>query len=132
MGKMLWTATAVGLALGGAGGSALAQDQGWYTQGDFIPTDRVEIVIANDLNEDRKDAPIVIRRDQLPMLADIQELTATVVDPAGAPDAEPSAAVLARQGPTSGAAKPTAMPSSISSTTSTRTESGTSSFSSPT
>ena len=102
MGRLLWTATAVGTALGGAGGSAFAQSPaqtGWYTQGDFIPVERVEIVIANDLNEDRRVQPIVLRRDQLPMLADIQELTATVVDPDGEPRPEPSAALLARQGP---------------------------------
>ena len=86
-----------GLAAG-AGGPAAAQD-GWYTQGDFAPSARVEIVIANDLNEDRKDAPIVIRRDQLPMLADIQELTATLVDPEGDARPEPTPELLARQGP---------------------------------
>lgn len=84
--------------LAGAAGGALAQD-GWYTQGDFAPAARVEIVIANDLNEDRKDAPIVIRRDQLPMLADIQELTATLVDPEGEARPEPTPELLARQGP---------------------------------
>jgi len=90
----------IGLAaiLAAAGGEALAQD-GWYTQGDFAPSARVEIVIANDLDEDRADAPIVIRRDQLPMLADIQELTATLVDPNGEARPEPTAAILARQGP---------------------------------
>ena len=91
-------ALAIGLISAGAGGSAFAQD-GWYTQGDFVPIDRVAIVIANDLNEDRKDQPIVIRRDQLPMLADIQELTATLVDPAGESRPEPTPALLARQGP---------------------------------
>jgi len=97
MTKRFWMTTA-GVLLAGAGGHALAQDA-WYTQGDFLPAQRIEIVIANDLNEDRKDAPIVIRRDQLPMLADIQELTATLVDPAGMPDVEPTPAQLARQGP---------------------------------
>lgn len=77
---------------------AVAQD-GWYTQGDFEPRSRVEIVIANDLNEDRSDTPVVIRRDQLPMLADIQELTVTLVDPAGEPRPQPTAAQLAVQGP---------------------------------
>ncbi|CAN5292225.1 hypothetical protein BH09PSE1_BH09PSE1_22050 [soil metagenome] len=90
--------TAAGVLLGGAGGAARAQDA-WYTQGDFLPSQRIEIVIANDLNQDRKDAPIVIRRDQLPMMADIQELTATLVDPDATPDPTPSAALLARQGP---------------------------------
>lgn len=91
-------ALAIGLIAAGAGGSAYAQD-GWYTQGDFVPVERVAIVIANDLDEDRKDQPIVIRRDQLPMLADIQELTATLVDPAGESRPEPTPALLARQGP---------------------------------
>ena len=73
--------------------------EAWYTQGDFAPNERVTVVIANDLDEDRSDAPVVIRRDQLPMLADIQELTITLVDPAGDPRPQPSAALLARQGP---------------------------------
>lgn len=78
--------------------SAVAQDA-WYVQGDFAPTERVAIVIANDLDDDRTAAPVVIRRDQLPMLADIQELTVTLVDPAGEPRPEPSPELLARQGP---------------------------------
>lgn len=77
--------------------STAAQD--WYVQGDFAPTERVAVVIANDLDEDRRDAPVVIRRDQLPMLADIQELTVTLVDPAGESRPQPSPELLARQGP---------------------------------
>ena len=90
---------ALALSLASAvAGTAAAQD-GWYLEGDFRPLSRVEITISNDLDEDRKDAPIVIRRDQLPMLADIHELTVTLVDPAGEPRPEPSAALLASQGP---------------------------------
>jgi len=77
--------------------TAAAQD--WYVQGDFAPGQRVAVVIANDLDEDRRDAPVVLRRAQLPMLADIQELTVTLVDPAGEPRPEPSPELLARQGP---------------------------------
>lgn len=84
--------------LAAVGGPAFAQD-GWYVQGDFAPSARIEIVISNDLSEDRKDAPIVIRRDQLPMLADIQELTVTLVDPEGEARPEPMPELLARQGP---------------------------------
>lgn len=78
--------------------SASAQDA-WYVQGDFAPRERVAVVIANDLNEDRPGVPVVVRRDQLPMLADIQELTVTLVDPAGTPRPDPSPELLARQGP---------------------------------
>lgn len=78
--------------------SAAAQDA-WYVQGDFAPRDRVAVVIANDLNEHRHGVPVIVRRDQLPMLADIQELTVTLVDPAGTPRPEPSPELLARQGP---------------------------------
>ncbi|MEN5364213.1 DUF4861 family protein [Brevundimonas intermedia] len=78
--------------------SAAAQDA-WYVQGDFAPRERVAVVIANDLEEDRPGVPVVVRRDQLPMLADIQELTVTLVDPAGTPRPEPSPELLARQGP---------------------------------
>ncbi|QYF87106.1 DUF4861 family protein [Brevundimonas sp. PAMC22021] len=77
----------------------VASPSTWYEQGDFAPVERVTLVIANDLAEDRKDAPVVVRRDQLPMLADIQELTVTLVDPAGEPRPEPSRELLARQGP---------------------------------
>lgn len=77
---------------------AMAQDA-WYVQGDFTPSTRVAVVIANDLDEDRPGVPVVIRRDQVPMLADIQELTVTLVDPMGEPRPEPSPQLLARQGP---------------------------------
>ena len=94
-GRLLATAIA---AVAAVASSAAAQDA-WYIQGDFQPSERIAIIIANDLDEDRSDAPVVIRRDQLPMLADIQELTVTLVDPAGEPRPEPSPALLARQGP---------------------------------
>lgn len=93
-----WVGALAFLLTSGFAGTAAAQD-GWYVEGDFRPSVRVEIVIANDLDEDRKDAPIVIRRDQLPMLADIHELSISLVDPAGDPRPEPSRAVLASQGP---------------------------------
>ncbi|PZO07189.1 MAG: hypothetical protein DCF28_00035 [Alphaproteobacteria bacterium] len=92
-----WLVAAVMVSMSGAT-SAAAQD-GWYAEYDFLPLSRVEIVIANDLDEDRKDAPIIIRRDQLPMLADIHELAVSLVDPSGQPRSEPSPELLASQGP---------------------------------
>ena len=96
VGRVLGTLSAL---LIGAAATAPSAQEGWYVQGDFTPQERVAVVIVNDLDEERRDAPVLIRRDQLPMLADIQELTVTLVDPQGQPRPEPSSELLARQGP---------------------------------
>ncbi len=88
----------LGVALVALPASA-TQSDGWYTQGDFKPSERIEIRLTNDLDIDRPNTPVVITRDQIPALADIHDLTVTLVDPAGEARPEPSAAVLAVQGP---------------------------------
>jgi len=69
---------------------AMAQGRAWYTQGDFEPGRRIVLELANDLDVDRVNAPIVIPRAMMPV-ADLHELEVTVVDPALAPSPEPSA-----------------------------------------
>lgn len=76
----------------------VAGDPGWYSQGSFVPDERVAIVIRNPLDEAREGAPVVIRRADLPMLHDVHELSITLVDPAGAPRGEPSLRTRAAEG----------------------------------
>lgn len=68
--------------------SILAQDHPWYTQGNFVPAERLTVELRNDLDFDRVNVPVVIRRDQMPV-ADLHELQLTVVDPALPPAPEP-------------------------------------------
>ena len=62
----------------------------WYTQGDFRPAARFAIDLANDLDIDRSNVPVVVRRDQV-AIADLHELAVTVVDPSLPPAPEPTA-----------------------------------------
>jgi len=77
---------------------AAAAPAAWYTQGDFEPDRRVEILVRNPLDQARPNSPVVIRRDQLGALPDVHELAITVVDPALSGRPEPSAEVFRRQG----------------------------------
>jgi hypothetical protein len=52
----------------------------WYSQGDFAPAIRIAFDITNELDVDRVNQPVVIRRDQMP-IADLHELEVTLVDP---------------------------------------------------
>jgi hypothetical protein len=72
-----------------AGGLVAAQGRPWYTEGDFHPTVRWVFELTNDLDEDRVNTPVVIRRDQVPV-ADLHELRVTVVDPSLPPLPEPT------------------------------------------
>jgi hypothetical protein len=72
-----------------SGGITTGQGHQWYTQGDFKPSTRIVVELANDLDIPRVNAPIVIRRDQLP-IADLHELEVTVVDPSLPPSPEPT------------------------------------------
>jgi hypothetical protein len=62
----------------GAGG-------GWYTEGDFAPSQRIEITLTNPLDVDRTGCPITIKRLDLPD-RNIKELWVTVVDPSLPPN----------------------------------------------
>ena len=46
--------------------SAQSSSDGWYTEGDFTPERRIEVTIANPLDIDSKQCPVVIKREQLP------------------------------------------------------------------
>ena len=70
---------------------------GWYTEGDFAPTHRVRVDVANPLAFDRQDCPIVITRDQFPETS-FNEADIFVVDPALPSQPDPSKAEAKRVG----------------------------------
>ncbi|WP_191621375.1 DUF4861 family protein [Marinihelvus fidelis] len=83
------------------GGTALAADDtanGWYTQGDFTPTQRVRLTISNPLDRARENSPVIITREQLAALPDVHELSITLVDPQGESRPEPTPEHFNRQG----------------------------------
>jgi hypothetical protein len=80
-------------------GAAQAAESPWYTQGTFAPTERIEIKLVNDLDEDRVGSPVILTPEQLPMLRGIQALTITLVDPAGQPRPAPDHERQASEGP---------------------------------
>lgn len=64
-------------------------DYGWYTEGDYIPSTRVKVVVKNVLDFDRKTCPVIIPRKDFP-IPNISDFFVTVVDPALPPDPEPT------------------------------------------
>jgi PelA/Pel-15E family pectate lyase len=76
--------------------ASIADD--WYTQGDFEPQQRVEIVVHNSLDRERRNSPVTIRRKQLAALPDVHEFAITLVDPDLSGRPEPSNEVFQRQG----------------------------------
>ena len=72
--------------------------QHWYTQGDFAPAERVELLIHNALGRSRQNNPVRIRRDQLTALPDVHELAITLVDPSLPGRPQPSDDLFRRQG----------------------------------
>ncbi len=76
----------------------LLADQPWYTQGDFEPVRRVELVVHNTLDRARQNSPVTFRRDQLAALPDVHELAITLVDPGLPGRPEPSDDLFRRQG----------------------------------
>lgn len=89
------------LLLSGGSGSAAARaaaDLPWYAQATFVPTQRVELTLVNDLGEARRNSPVILRREQLPDLHPYHELELTVVDPGLPGRPEPSQELFARQG----------------------------------
>ncbi|MDO8835678.1 MAG: DUF4861 family protein [Vicinamibacterales bacterium] len=92
-GLLVRTGLVVAIGGLGLGAAVLAQDRAWYTQGDFAPTRRLVFELKNDLDIDRVNVPVVIRRDQMPV-ADLHELQVTVVDPSLPPAPEPDEARL--------------------------------------
>ena len=67
------------LALLGAG-TACAQQQGWYTEGDFAPVIRISVVLTNSLDIERRECPVIIPRSLMPFVSFYEE-SVFVVDP---------------------------------------------------
>ena len=40
---------------------------GWYTEGDYIPSTRVKVVVKNVLDFDRTTCPVIITRQDFPI-----------------------------------------------------------------
>jgi len=75
-----------------------ASSQRWYTQGDFEPTQRIEIIVHNALDRARSNNPVTIRRAELAVLPDVHELAITLVDPSLPGRPQPSDDLFRRQG----------------------------------
>lgn len=76
----------------------LETSHAWYTQGDFEPIQRVELIVHNALNRERHNNPVTIRRDQLTALPDVHEFAITLVDPSLPGRPQPSDDLFRRQG----------------------------------
>jgi hypothetical protein len=79
--------------------SAASAPNGWYTQGEFRPTERVAVTLVNPLPVARKDTPVVIKPEQVPAIRGAHELTVTLVDPKGEPRPVPNRRQRAQEGP---------------------------------
>lgn len=80
------------------GSSSKSPADGWYSQGDFRPEQRVALILRNPLARERQNTPVTIRRDELARLPDVHELAITLVDPVRPGRPEPSAELFRRQG----------------------------------
>jgi hypothetical protein len=87
------------IAAASFGSMTPAAERPWYTQGAFAPSERVEIRLVNDLDEDRVASPVVLTPAQLPMLRGDQVLTVTLVDPDASPRPAPDRERQAQDGP---------------------------------
>ena len=88
MNRRILTASVVFLSLL-IGGAAIAQDNGWYTEGNFVPEKRIKVTLTNRLTTEQKDCPVTIPRSMFPY-QNIPQRYLTVVDPALPPNPEPS------------------------------------------
>ena len=61
-------------------GSVFSRNNGWYTEGNFEPETRIRVTLTNTLNFSRKDCPVIITRNEMP-IKDITGNMVTVVDP---------------------------------------------------
>nr|WP_294895121.1 DUF4861 family protein [uncultured Pedobacter sp.] len=77
--------------------TANAQDKNWYTQGNFLPEQRIEYTVVNDLDQARSNCPVIISRADFP-IPDIAEMWVTIVDPSLPPSGDPSPELLKLQG----------------------------------
>ena len=76
---------------------ASAGEKPWYVQGNFRPVQRLELTLSNQLDFDRENAPIVIKREDF-TVPDLHEMWVTVVDPGLPPYTGPSEELLRLQG----------------------------------
>jgi len=76
---------------------ARAAAAGWYTEGDWAPTHRVRIDVANPIAVARQDSPVVITRDEFPDMS-FSEYEIFVVDPALPSQPDPTKAEAKRVG----------------------------------
>lgn len=60
--------------------SVSAQQQGWYTEGDFEPAIRMSVILTNSLDVERKDCQVTIPRSEMPYVS-FYEASVFVVDP---------------------------------------------------
>ena len=96
MKKVSWLLVALCMAIG-----INAQEENWYYthetsdpgQVSFVPFERLEYVIQNTLDIERKNCPVVILRSEFPM-PDIHEMWITIVDPSLPPYKGPDAETL--------------------------------------
>jgi hypothetical protein len=63
-----------------AGTIGSVDGEGWYTEGDLAPVTRVRIELKNPLDMARKDCPVIIRRQDMPV-KDLMEMRVVLVDP---------------------------------------------------
>jgi hypothetical protein len=78
-------------------GSFAQAGEPWYSQGDFVPTERYIVTVSNPLPQARKKCSVVIPRGKMPV-QDLHEMWVTVVDPSLPPRPAPTTAERARQG----------------------------------
>ena len=70
-------------------GTANAQQQGWYTEGDFAPVIRISVVLTNPLDIERRECPVIIPRSLMPLVSFYEE-SVFVVDPLLPSQSDPS------------------------------------------
>ncbi len=71
----------------------------WYVEGDFEPSERIEVTLTNTLDFDRHRVPVAIPRGHTPLANfDWQEIS--VVDPSMKGGEDPSIDTINRHGPT--------------------------------
>jgi hypothetical protein len=64
----------------GRSGALGAVSNGWYTEGDFSPAVRIKLILVNQLDIDREQCPVIVRRNVMPII-DFRAPNLVVVDP---------------------------------------------------
>ncbi len=74
-------------------GGVRSENGDWYTEGNYEPKKRVKVTLTNTLNIERKDCPVVIAREDLP-IGNVPQRYITVVDPSQPSNPEPTQEML--------------------------------------